>query len=42
MGDFDDVLAMEPGDEWEDHAVGAGPPARREPPVAELHEQPGW
>lgn len=39
MGDFDDVLAMEPGDEWDDHdsAVGAGPPARREPPVAELH-----
>ncbi len=23
MGEFDDVLAMEPGDEWDDHVVGA-------------------
>ena len=23
MGEFDDVLAMEPGDEWENHVVGA-------------------
>ena len=25
MGEFDDVLAMEPGDEWDDHVIG-GPP----------------
>lgn len=39
MGDFDDVLAMEPGDEWDDHdpAVGAARGDRPEPPVAELH-----
>ena len=27
MGEFDDVLAMEPGDEWDDHVIGGAPDA---------------
>ncbi len=27
MGEFDDVLAMEPGDEWDDHVIGEPPDA---------------
>lgn len=38
MGEFDDVLAMEPGDEWDDYDPNAGPanPADDRPLVAEL------
>ena len=25
MGEFDDVLSMEPGDEWDDHVIGGSP-----------------
>jgi hypothetical protein len=39
VGDFDDVLAMEPGDEWDDYdpATHSGPATDRLPAVAELH-----